>query len=83
VSSAAYGAAMVGTSSVWVPQITGNVIVVGYRVNYMYVLGEATPWKVVQNGISFATSTRGKTGAYISLSCSGVCPSSPPSPGLL
>jgi hypothetical protein len=69
---AAYGSAAVSTSSIWGPQITGNVIVVGTAPVYHYGLGQPGALKLIQSGISFATATTGNlTGAYICLSCTG------------
>jgi len=65
----------VTNKSTWGPAITGNVIVVGtdptYHATYFPGNGSLTsgPATLIKNGIGFAASQAGKTGAYISLSC--------------
>src|SRR6266446_2250118 len=57
-------------TSVWGSAIKGNVVVIGtdpvFHVTYGNQSGAGT---LISNGIAFATSTPGKTGAYIDLSC--------------
>jgi len=66
-------AAAVTNKTVWGPAITGNVMIFGADESYH------RKTQVSQNGIAFAASSPGKTGAYISLSCyyDGTAPLTP------
>jgi len=56
-------------NTVWGPAITGNVVIIGTDPSYHANNGTSGALTMIKDGIKFATSIRGHTGAYISLSC--------------
>src|SRR6266851_791328 len=57
-------------TSVWGPAVSGNVIIVGADPSWHVVFdANSDAQQLITNAISFASSSPGKTGAYISLSC--------------
>jgi hypothetical protein len=64
--------AAVANTNVWGPAVTGNVIVMGADPSFHVAFdagGNPAAQQVIANGIQFATSSTGMTGAYVSLSC--------------
>jgi len=52
--------------SVWGPEVTGNVVVIGTDPDFHRTQGGAA---LTKSGLAFAAAEPGKTGAYITLSC--------------
>src|SRR5260370_15215390 len=61
-------AAAEANTSVWGPAITGNVILIGTDPVF-HAPSQIGAQTLIKNGVAFATSTPGSTGAYIDLSC--------------
>lgn len=59
--------AAIDNRDVWGPAITGNVLVLG--TDPVFHQGLAGAVKLIKQGIEFAASEPGRTGAYICLSC--------------
>jgi hypothetical protein len=62
-------AAADANKNVWGPAVTGNVIIIGADPSYHAALSVPGALQLIYNGIKFAASEAGKTGAYITLSC--------------
>ena len=67
------------SSSVWIPAVTGNVEIVStdpvyhYNLNQIHDMASPIPpqMQLICDAIKFVVAKSGKTGAYISTSCSG------------
>ena len=67
------------SSSVWIPVVTGNVEIVStdptyhYKFNQIHDTVSPLPpqMTLICDGIMFATAKAGKTGAWLSTSCTG------------
>lgn len=68
-SDISHAQAAINNNTVWEPAINGPVVVIGTDPTFHDFAGIPGAFHLIQDGISFAASGSGTTGAYVDLSC--------------